>query len=289
MSINSDIRNQVETFLNDELVSDNSVSGGCIADSRIIKTAKGETYFLKTYAGNKAMFPKEANGLKELTKAKAIRVPEVIMVNENLLLLENIEQGGKSPGFFSNFGRSFAEMHRYTSGTYGFFEDNYIGATRQLNITEGIQQTNWAEFYFEKRIRQQLHFAESNGYSTNELRGLVNKLESKTDKILKGSEEPPTLLHGDLWGGNYMCDNSGNAVLIDPAVYYGHREADLAMTKMFGGFTHEFYQSYNNTYPLKEGWQYREGIYLLYHNLNHLNLFGNSYYGGCIRLLKQYV
>jgi protein-ribulosamine 3-kinase len=289
MNINSEIKTQIEKFLNEKIVSTNSVSGGCIADSKIIHTESGDKYFLKTLAGSESMFLKEANGLNELSKPNAIKVPKVILADKHFLLLEAIEQGSKSKNFFHNFGESFALMHKYTSDIFGFFEDNYIGATPQLNIPVGIQQTNWSEFYFEKRILQQYKFAEKNGYATNELSLLIGKLENKIETILSGSEEAPTLLHGDLWGGNYMCDISGEVVLIDPAVYYGHREADLAMTKMFGGFTSDFYRSYQNTFPLKDGWEFREDLYLLYHYMNHLNLFGQSYYSTTVRLLNKYI
>ncbi|MBI9068604.1 MAG: fructosamine kinase family protein [Salinivirgaceae bacterium] len=279
----------IESFLGEKIISSNSVSGGCIADSKIIKTASGATYFLKTLSGSLGMFLKEANGLTELAKTNCLRVPKVILANEDFLLLEHIESGRKSNNFFQEFGKAFAEMHRYTSDEFGFYEDNYIGATPQYNIAKGNERTNWAEFYFQKRMLPQLKFAEQNGYVTAELSKGMAKLEHRMTAVLNGSEEPPTLLHGDLWGGNYMCDSEGNAVLIDPAVYYGHREADLAMTKMFGGFTHEFYTAYQEEFPLKEGWEYRENLYLLYHHLNHLNLFGNSYYNGCINLLHAYI
>ena len=117
----------------------------------------------------------------------------------------------------------------------------------------------------------------------------INELGNKIEEILSGSEEKPALLHGDLWSGNYMPDENGNACLIDPAVYYGHREADLAMTKLFGGFDSNFYSAYNEAYPLKDGWRYRENIYKLYHVLNHLNLFGWGYYSQAISLIKSYL
>jgi fructosamine-3-kinase len=289
MTIRSEILTQIEDYLGEKVTSSNSVGGGCIADSRIIRTESGQSFFLKTHSGAPGMFLMEANGLRELAKPKAIRVPKVLLADQSFLLLECIKAGSKKPSFFTDFGVSFARLHRFNAEEFGFFEDNYIGATPQLNNTEGSQKKNWAEFYFQKRILPQLQFAEQSGYATEELRSGVSRLETKIDSILAGSNEPPTLLHGDLWGGNYMSDENGSPVLIDPAVYYGQREADLAMTKMFGGFTPEFYRSYQEEYPLPEGWEYREGLYLLYHYMNHLNLFGRSYYGECVRLLVKYI
>jgi fructosamine-3-kinase len=112
------------------------------------------------------------------------------------------------------------------------------------------------------------------------------KLESIYPHLMAGSEEPPALLHGDLWGGNYLCDQAGEPVLIDPAVYYGHREADLGMTRLFGGFSREFYRAYDQEFPLKPGVEQREPLYLLYHVFNHLNLFGSGYYGQAVDLIK---
>ncbi len=177
-------------------------------------------------------------------------------------------------------------MHRTTSSNFGFYEDNYIGSNIQKNINN--DNSNWIDFYFNNRILFQYKLAEKNGYATEEFKSNIKKIESSISKILGGSEEHPSLLHGDLWSGNFMVDENGDACLIDPAVYYGHREADLAMTKLFGGFNSEFYISYNDEWKLKEGYQYRENIYKLYHVLNHLNLFGMGYYSQAINLMKSY-
>ena len=278
----------LESLLNEKIVSSASIGGGCIADSRKIVTESGKVFFLKTKAGASRMFYCEADGLNELAKAQTMRVPQVIAVSDDFLLTEYISQGIRSNRFFQQFGENFARLHRYCSDKFGFYADNYIGATPQLNIPTEDEAENWTDFYFNKRLLYQYKLAESNGYVTPRLKNSFSKLESKIDLILKGSEEPPCLLHGDLWGGNYLCDENGTAVLIDPAVYYGHREADLAMTKLFGGFSDEFYESYNREYPLPEGWEYRENIYRLYHVLNHLNLFGRGYLSEVEMILKSY-
>jgi protein-ribulosamine 3-kinase len=288
--LNQKLLNKIESVVNDRIIDTHSVSGGCISDSQIIKTQSGKMYFLKVnYSQPEDMFIKEANGLKELRKADTISVPEVILADSNFILLQAIENNLRIRNFFEDFGRKFAELHKYKAKHYGFFENNYIGSTPQINIPFENESYNWTEFYFNKRILFQYEFAVKNGYADSTLTSLIKRLEKKISDILKGSDEPPCLLHGDLWSGNYIVDNKGKACLIDPAVYYGHREADLAMTKLFGGFSSEFYNAYNEYYPLPEGYEYRENIYKLYHVLNHLNLFGAGYYNQTITLLKYYV
>ena len=281
---------KIELTINDRIVNSRSISGGCISDSLLLITESGKKYFLKVNNTQpEDMFIKEANGLKELSIANTIRIPHVIFVHSNYILLEAIESGTRIKKFFEDFGRRFAEMHKFTSDQFGFYENNYIGSTPQINIPQQNQANNWTEFYFNKRILFQYELAVKNGYGDSTLKSLIKKLENKIPEILKGSDEPPCLLHGDLWGGNYIVDEKGEACLIDPAVYYGHREADLAMTKLFGGFSSEFYKAYNEFYPLPDGYNYRENIYKLYHVMNHLNLFGTGYYNQTISLLKFYV
>ncbi len=277
------IINKISAFLNEEVIHSNSVGGGCIAQSSVINTQSGKKYFLKQGFSNN-MFRCEANGLKEIRQSFSIKTPEVILIDDEFLLLEKIEEGHKIPDFYNKFGEQFASMHKYSNDNYGFYEDNYIGSTQQINT----YSNSWDEFYFTHRLLYQFKLAEQNGYVTNEFKSKFLILESKVSDILNGNIEAPALLHGDLWGGNYMVDTQGEPVVIDPAVYYGHREADLAMTKLFGGFTKEFYVSYNMAYPLKDGYEYRENIYLLYHVMNHLNLFGSGYYNQVIQLLNAY-
>jgi protein-ribulosamine 3-kinase len=289
MKITYELKKKIEEVIGTEIIAINSVSGGCISNACRLDTKTGLNYFLKynDHTSND-MFLKEANGLKELAKTGTIRVPQVILAERTYILLEYVESNRPTKNFFEEFGRKFAEMHKYNSGTFGFFEDNYIGSTDQKNIASEIEKTNWIEFYWNKRILFQYKLAEKNGYAASELKLGFKELEAKISEILSGSEEAPSLLHGDLWGGNYMSDENGNACLIDPAVYYGHREADLAMTKLFGGFDWQFYSSYNEAFPLKDGSQYRENIYKLYHVLNHLNLFGRGYYSQAVSLIKSY-
>ena len=241
-----------------------------------LRTFSGKDYFLKTGASS-STYRCEANGLKELAKPDAIGIACPISVGDDYILTEYIERGVPSTSFYEEFGRSFARMHRYKSSSFGFYEDNFIGLNPQLNIPTAEERNDWALFYFNKRLFYQYEKAEQNGYVSGELRKGFIKLGNKIESILKDSQEEPTLLHGDLWSGNYICNEQGDSVLIDPAVYYGHREADLAMTKLFGGFPCSFYRAYQQEYPLQDGWEHRESIYKLYHVLNHLNLFGKSY------------
>ncbi|MCJ7554355.1 MAG: fructosamine kinase family protein [Ignavibacteriaceae bacterium] len=288
--MNQNLIKNIESIVNDKVTGSNSVSGGCISDSQILKCASGKKYFLKVnYSQPPDMFIKEANGLKELRKADAIRIPEVIWADSNFILLECIDGSSRTKYFFEDFGRKFAELHKYKSDKFGFYEDNYIGSTPQMNHSDKSEESDWIEFYFNKRILFQYNLAKKNDYADSTLTSLIKKLEDKISEIIEGSEETPCLLHGDLWGGNYIVDEKGKVCLIDPAVYYGHREADLAMTKLFGGFSDEFYKSYNESYPLPDGFEFRENIYKLYHVMNHLNLFGTGYYSQTISILKFYL
>ena len=288
--MNQRIKNKLEDVLKISVSSFSSLSGGCISNAYKLRTTDSRNYLLKINENHKGdMFLKEANGLIELKKAKAIKVPDVILAEKDFILMEFINSSSRSKSFFKDFGIKFSQMHKYSSPGFGFYEDNYIGANPQENIPAKDEEKDWVEFYFNKRILYQYKLAEKNGYSTNELRKGIFKLENKIEEILSGSEEPPSLLHGDLWSGNYMVDENGDACLIDPAVYYGPREADLGMTKLFGGFSSEFYNAYNENFPLPDGAGYRENLYKLYHVLNHLNLFGRGYYSQAISLVYYYL
>jgi fructosamine-3-kinase len=284
------IRHKIKAAIEDQIISQHSVSGGCINDAKIVTTQSGKSFFVKTNINSpKDMFLKEANGLRELAKANVIRIPKVIYSADDFIIIENIVPEIKSKSFWENFGRNFAKLHQYMNKDFGFYEDNYIGSTPQLNIPNEIESVSWEEFYFNKRLLFQYKLAEKNGYAGEELHKFFFQLESKISSILKDCDAKPSLLHGDLWSGNFITDETGNACLIDPAVYYGHREADLAMTKLFGGFDNRFYLAYNEEFPFDDGYKYRENIYKLYHVLNHLNLFGSGYYQQAVSLIKYYL
>jgi protein-ribulosamine 3-kinase len=283
------ILNNLEKNLSDKIKSTQAISGGSIADTRLIEMESGKKYFLKSGAQNPKMFRAEANGLKEIEKADVIRVPLVFTVEPDFLLMEYILSGAQKANFFERFGRQFAELHKSKSAQFGFYEDNFIGHTIQENSANEHQATDWCTFYFEKRLLFQFKLAEKkNRVSARLIQGFAI-LENKIESILSNQNELPALLHGDLWSGNFLSDENGLPVLIDPAVYYGHREADIAMTKLFGGFPGSFYGAYQEVLPLAEGATYRENIYKLYHVLNHLNLFGYGYQAQAEELVWFYL
>ncbi|MBN1301202.1 MAG: fructosamine kinase family protein [Melioribacteraceae bacterium] len=278
---------RLESILKEKIISDSSAGGGCIADARIVETSSGAKYFVKSYSSvGSAILRNEANGLRELEKSNAIRVPHVVHQDNEMLVLEYIRSGSRKKNFSEIFGMQFAEMHKFTSDEFGFFENNFIGSTPQINLPRSI---NWIDFYWNNRLLYQYRLAEQNGYVSDSFSNSFMQLEKRVPLILEGSEEKPCVLHGDLWGGNYMTDENGNPVLIDPAVYYGHREADLGMTYLFGGFDSGFYKAYNEHYPLPSGWEERIDIYKLYHVMNHLNLFGTGYYSHALSIVKSYL
>ncbi|MDK2970839.1 MAG: hypothetical protein PWP23_594 [Candidatus Sumerlaeota bacterium] len=268
------------------------VGGGCINNAETIALADGRRFFLKSNPHPlPRLFECEAEGLEALATAGALRVPRPIGTGGGgngvppFLVLELIESGAPGPRFQEELGRGLAELHRTTrADRFGFPHDNYIGSTPQPN---GWNE-DWVAFWREHRLGFQLRLARRNGLSDAAMDKLGDRLMNRLDEYLAEPAEPPCLLHGDLWGGNVMADGGGAPVLIDPAAYYGRREADLAMTQLFGGFTAAFYHAYEETWPLAPGSDTRLAIYRLYHLLNHLNLFGAGYAGQCRTILKRF-
>jgi len=263
-----------------------SLSGGCISPAYKATLSEGSAVFIKESPQFPDMFEKEANGLKELKKAKAIRVPDVLRADKEILILEYLPVSliRNRKKFFEEFGRQCAQLHKFSSHSFGFDGDNYIGSTPQKNLP---QKNSWKEFYWENRLLFQFRLAEKNGYADGGLRKAFVSLEQHIDNIIPNDSEPPALLHGDLWRGNYLCIENDVPAIIDPAAYYGHREADLGMTLLFGGFGDAFYHSYNEAYPLNKGWEFRMEVYKLYHLFNHLNVFGEGYYGQVVETMRR--
>ena len=269
-----------------------SVSGGDINEAYRLSLSNGEEAFLKVHAkvGNN-FFSAEANGLTALKEAGA-NVPEVLglgnTANGAKFLLLRYERSSRPAGnYWIALGHSLANMHRANTekftkdGTYGFYENNFIGATPQKNKPH----VGWIDFFREERLGAQMKLADR--YFDKEDRRLCQKLLSDLGEFLQ-KPSFPSLLHGDLWSGNVMPDRFGNPMLIDPAVYVGHHEADLAMTELFGGFSPAFYDAYCEIIPHNPGYAQRRDIYNLYHLLNHLNIFGGSYLASVRRILKRY-
>jgi len=269
-----------------EVLRASPLSGGSIARAFQLTLSDGARLFYKTAPGG--MFPAEARGLRELHTAGELRVPRVVAVGPDFLAQELVPTGRRGPRFSEDFGRGFARLHRHSAACFGFDGDNFIGATPQPNPQLPAGPGVWAAWYWEHRLLFQLRLAERQGRARGELSQAMARLEPLLPALLAGSDEPPSLLHGDLWGGNYLVEERGAAVLIDPAVYYGHREADLAMTSLFGGFSEAFYRAYQQEWPLPPGWRRRVGLYQLYHVLNHLNLFGGGYGSQAVAILREY-
>ncbi len=288
--MNADLQSRLEKILSEPVKLSTTVSGGCIADSQKLEMNSGKLFFLKlALRGKPRMFESEAQGLEELRKAAAVSVPEVIAKDTDFLLLEWIEEGKvNTDSSMEKLGFQFAELHRFRGKKFGYLQNNILGDSPQINIPSSTGSENWVTFYAENRLNFQAELAEKNGYATPEMRFLLDLLIMKIPDLLSGTEEKPSLLHGDLWCGNYLVDVSGKSWLIDPAVYYGHREADLAMTSLFGGFSETFYSAYKSAFPLSPDYAVREPLYQLYHLLNHLNLFGTGYYQQVLSILKRY-
>ncbi len=250
--------------------------GGCINQAYCV-TDGSQRFFVKlNSAGSYAMFEAEAAGLLEIRQSATIRVPAPVCYGQNdqaaWLVMEYLELDTHVHGKASDLGEQLAAMHRVTSPRFGWHRDNTIGKTPQINSLS----SDWTKFWRIQRLGYQLDLARANGFN-GKLQQLGEQLLENLGKFFSDTQPSPSLLHGDLWSGNYAFDNGGKPVLFDPAVYYGDREADIAMTELFGGFSADFYSAYRYNYPLDSGYNIRKNLYNLYHILNHLNLFGDSY------------
>jgi len=277
-------------YLDGAILSCERVGGGCIAQASCLRTS-GSRYFLKwggTPVGD--TFPAEAFGLGLLRQAESLLVvPGVVAVDATdegrpgFLLLEWIDAGLPSDSFWEEFGRGLAELHRASSDRYGADHGNFIGRLPQINDWA----ENWRAFFRECRLEPQVNMARERGAWATVWNLHLERLYDRLDYLLPARPEA-SVLHGDLWSGNFMITLSGQAALVDPAAYHGHRETDLAMTELFGGFRDGFYDSYREAWPLEPGYSDRREIYNLYHLINHLNHFGQSYAGSVSGILKRF-
>ena len=286
MSLWEDIKNDIEsaTGVAAEIEQQGSVGGGCINEAARIRY--GDTrYFVKlNTASGYDMFAAEAQGLTELRESKTLKIPGPVCVGSNArsawLVMENLTLGGQ--GSDALLGEKLADMHRVTRDAFGWDIDNTIGSTPQ----ENAWLDDWIDFWRVRRLRFQLDLAARAGAG----RGLLSKVERLIDEfpaLFDGYRPLASLLHGDLWSGNYAFTGTGEPAIFDPAVYYGDREADIAMTELFGGFGRDFYAAYNNAWSLDAGYPVRKTLYNLYHILNHFNIFGGGYASQAQRMTES--
>ncbi len=279
------IRNALREDWEIEITAIHPVSGGCINEAYEVQTSEG-SYFLKMNSREPAdFFHKEVAGLNALRSANTeLHIPEVISVGDpepetpGFLLMEYVQT--QPQGDAAAFGAQLARLHGLTRAQFGFSHDNYIGSLLQANA----DHDRWIDFFCSQRIEPLLKKAIDAGKAEPRLRNHWDRLASRLDQRIP--ECVPSLLHGDLWSGNYMYDTEGRAVLVDPAVYYGHPEMDLAFSQMFGGFSAAFYEGYEAVSPLEPGFAERVDIHNLYPLLVHVNLFGGHYANQLQRVLE---
>src|SRR5262245_19331009 len=262
-----------------------AVSGGCIHSSWMLESDTTRYFVKANDAGLAATLAAEADGLAALADA-GIRVPKPIAQGEAegkaFLILEYLGLGNGNAESFRALGRELALLHSNHDDAFGWHRGNFIGLTPQSNSRHG----SWAEFWQRERLAPQLALAARSGHR-GEVLALGGRLIEAVPRLLAGHSPEPSLLHGDLWGGNAGFLEDGTPVVFDPAVYYGDAEADLAMTELFGGFPGSFYEGYRTVRPIDEGYGLRRVLYNLYHVLNHLNLFGEGYRGQAERMMQR--
>ncbi len=280
------LKRAVSDIVGGEVRDFHAVSGGCINQAYRIERADGERFFVKSNSGSSAMLVAEAESLAAIAATQAVRVPNVIGWHDSCscLVLQWVQPGAKNSVSQQALGRALAQLHKAPVGNrFGFKCDNFLGETAQPNPFS----RNWVQFWAVNRVEHQLKLARANGYDDRELHSYGQRLIGRLSDLLDAPAEAPALLHGDLWSGNWLADSSGTPFLIDPAAYHGHREAEFGMMTLFGDFTDAFYRAYDEVYPLAKGWENRAAVYRLYHLLNHLNLFGKSYLGQCVSLMRS--
>ncbi|MEK9575005.1 MAG: fructosamine kinase family protein [Gammaproteobacteria bacterium] len=272
----------IQEHTHQEINTYQSIGTG-LFDSYKVNLKNNSNVFIKIQNNSNNDLIHEAEELRIL--GEHVNTPKVIASTNHCIILEWIEQS-YNPSIQKELGRSLSELHLKHNDYFGFIFDNKIGSTPQKNATNKNIK-NWADFYWSYRIKFQIDLAKKNNLleleQYNNLMNLKDSIYRKLDIQIR-----PTLLHGDLWSGNYIATSSG-PYFIDTASYYGHSEADFALTYMFGGFSKEFYQSYEKRSPFEENHEERKPIYMIYHYLNHLNLFGRSYLGGVLNCYQKII
>lgn len=269
---------------------DSQVSyGGCINDSRIVTLKDGRQYFVKTNPESKTcpgLFETEYKALLLLAEPNVIHVPKPVCYAEDFIVMEVFVNGTPAADWQEKMGRSLAELHKTTqTERFGFEKDNYLGISKQINTW----QDDWLTFWREHRLGLQLKRIAMITDRNDPLIVKGEKLMSRLDTYLADINEPAVLLHGDLWSGNAAANEQGQPVIFDPASYYGHREAEIGMMRMFGGFNSRCEAAYAEVWPLEEGAEQRINLYRLYHEINHFILFGYNYYRSCLSTIDSLI
>ncbi len=291
------MREAIQKRLSDALGRDVSIAsacdigGGCINQAQVLILDDGMRVFVKMNTHSPAgLFETEAMGLRLMVSVSGgPRIPKVIACDQEkdarFLILEYLESTSPEGDYFTRFGRALATMHRTTTDAYGLDHNNFIGSTPQINTKEKDGLT----FFRDQRLGYQQELARNSGRLPNHIDSKLDQLRVRLEDLLDLENEQPALIHGDLWSGNHFCGPDGSAAIFDPAVHFGLREADLAMTELFGRMPQAFYDGYHEAFPLNPGYTERRDIYNLYHLLNHLNLFGESYLGSVETIITQFI
>jgi len=286
--VEAGLRSAIAAALGSEVSSARPVAGGDINQAYEIALGDGRRLFAKANARSPhGMFAAEARGLAWLAEAGALRIPKVVAVAApedpaQFLVLELVASGRPTRDFDERLGRGLAALHRHGPSRFGLDHDNFVGSLPQANAEAAL----WPEFYRSRRLEPLLRRAADEGLASSRMRQGFDRLFAALDELC-GPPEPPARLHGDLWGGNLLCDDRGGPCLIDPAVYGGHREIDLAMMRLFGGFGARVFDAYEEAWPLADGHRERVSLYQLYPLMVHVNLFGGSYVGSVEAALER--
>lgn len=273
-----------------QLVRARPVSGGCINEAQVVETSAGRFFIKSNALPVTGLFSAEAAGLTALAASNgSLVIPEVIAFEDptpdapGWIALEYLEPGPRPADFDEALGRGLAELHAQSAESFGFAQDTFCGTTRQPNRT----RESWVDFYREQRLEHQLRVGSEAGRYRPEDRAVFGRLFDRLDNLLEDCE-PPALLHGDLWSGNLHASPTGQPALIDPATYFGHREAEMGMMTLFGGFSGTVYAAYEEVRPLAPGWRKRNALYTLYHVMNHATLFGGGYASQAVGIARRF-
>ena len=261
--------------------------GGCINDSRIVTLKDGRQFFVKTHPQantTPGIFETEFEALQLLAEPNVIHVPKPVVYGDDFIVMEIFKEGTPANDWQEQMGYRLAKLHLATKNKqYGFKRDNYLGTTKQINMW----QDDWLIFWREQRLGWQLKLFSAKTSKDDPLLISGERLMNKLDELIGYINEPAVLLHGDLWSGNAAANDLGEPVIFDPASYYGHREAEIGMMRLFGGFGPRCEAAYAEVWPLQDGSEQRIKLYRLYHELNHLNLFGSGYYQTCLSTIHS--